>query len=202
MLRRAAEGATISWLVVTQAHEPLWPAELIERKSREVDAVAAAYGVETTVRLGFPTTRLDTVPRAELIGALRDAFDELRPEVVYLTHPGDVHTDHADVFLAATAVLRSFRTAASGLRRILCYETLSSTDAAPVTAARAFLPEVFSDITPYLERKLEIMALYESESQDDPLPRGPSAIRAQARLRGATVGVQYAEAFKLVRELL
>jgi hypothetical protein len=45
------------------------------------------------------------------------------------------------------------------------------------------------------------MGLYESEAQADPLPRGPSAIRALARYRGATVGVEYAEVFALVREI-
>ena len=46
------------------------------------------------------------------------------------------------------------------------------------------------------------MDLYASESQPDPMPRGPSAIRALARYRGATVGVEYAEAFMLLREVV
>ena len=66
----------------------------------------------------------------------------------------------------------------------------------------AFLPVVFSDITAYVEDKIRIMRLYETEAQADPLPRGPSAIRALARYRGATIGVDYAEAFMLVRELM
>jgi hypothetical protein len=58
------------------------------------------------------------------------------------------------------------------------------------------------DITPYLEKKIEIMSLYETETHPDPMPRGPSAIRALARFRGATVNVEYAEAFMLVREFV
>jgi hypothetical protein len=33
------------------------------------------------------------------------------------------------------------------------------------------------------------------------MPRGPSAIRALARLRGAIINTTYAEAFVLIREL-
>jgi len=44
--------------------------------------------------------------------------------------------------------------------------------------------------------------LYETEAQADPLPRGPSAIRALARYRGATIGVEFAEAFMLIRQLM
>ena len=89
-----------------------------------------------------------------------------------------------------------------GVRAILSYETLSSTEAAPPQPSRLFAPTVYRDVTSHLEAKLEIMHLYVSEAQPDPLPRGPSAIRALARYRGATIGVEYAEAFMLIREIL
>jgi len=53
----------------------------------------------------------------------------------------------------------------------LSYEVVSSTDAAPLNPARAFVPNVFTDVTDFVEKKLEIMALYESELQPSPLPR-------------------------------
>jgi hypothetical protein len=45
------------------------------------------------------------------------------------------------------------------------------------------------------------MGIYQTELQPEPLPRSPSAIRALARYRGATVGVEYVEAFMLIREV-
>ena len=45
------------------------------------------------------------------------------------------------------------------------------------------------------------MAMYESELQPFPMPRALESVRALARCRGATVGVAYAEAFMLIREL-
>ena len=201
MLKHAAAGDELTWAIATQAHEPQWSRETIERKADEVDSVADAYGVTRHVRLGFPSSRLDVTPRSELMAAIGDVVEHARPEIVYVVHPGDVHGDHEDVFEATLAVLKAFRMGALGVRRVLAYETLSSTDAAPPSPERAFVPTVYVEIDAFLERKLEIMALYESEAQPDPLPRGPEAIRALARVRGATVGVRYAEAFRLVREL-
>ena len=51
------------------------------------------------------------------------------------------------------------------------------------------------------DRKVEIMNHYASELHADPLPRGDSAIRGLARYRGATIAVDAAEAFMLVREI-
>jgi LmbE family N-acetylglucosaminyl deacetylase len=201
VLKHVASGDDVSWAIATQAHEPQWSSETIERKAEEVARVAAAYGLAQHMRLGFPSSRLDVTPRSELIDAVARVIENTKPETVYVVDPGDVHGDHADLFEATLAVLKAFRMRALGVRRVLTYETLSSTDAAPPSLSRAFVPTVFNDIGDFLERKLEIMALYESEAQPDPLPRGPAAIRALARVRGATVGVDYAEAFRLVREL-
>lgn len=201
LLKHRAQGDTLYWLIATETHQPQWPEETIKRKASEVRQVAEAYRVEQHFKLGFPTVRLDTIPQADLIVRIRGVIAEVRPEIVYLVHDGDVHTDHQTIFTATMSVLKPFHMGTLGVRRVLCYETLSSTEAAPPQPTRTFMPNVFSDITPYLERKIEIMALYQTEAQLDPLPRGPSAIRALARYRGATIGVENAEAFMLIREL-
>ena len=202
LLKHGANGDEIFWLIATQAHEPQWSAECIKRKAVEVDKVAEAYGIKRCFKLGLPTVRLDTIPQSDLIEKIREVISEAKPEVVYLVHCGDVHSDHQAVFAATMAVLKPFYMARYGVRRVLSYETLSSTEAAPPHPNAVFIPNVFSDVTPHIERKLEIMALYETEIQPDPMPRSPSAIRALARYRGATIGTEYAEAFMLVRETI
>jgi N-acetylglucosamine malate deacetylase 1 len=201
ILRHCAAGDNIHWLVVTQPVDGAVEQSFFASCAKQVEDVAAAYGVSSVTKLGFPTARLDTVSQADLIARIGDVISERRPETVYLVHAGDVHTDHHAVFLASMSVLKSFHMRSLGVRRVLSYETLSSTEAAPAQNTRAFLPTVYNDITPYVDRKIEIMGLYHTESQADPLPRGPSAIRALARFRGATVGLEYAEAFMLIREV-
>ena len=201
LLRHVAEGDELFWLVVTEGYEPQWTAETIQIKAAEVASVAEAYRVQQYFKLGLPALRLETLPLGEMIDRIREVIAEVRPEVVYLVHGGDVNSDHYAVFTATMSVLKTFYMRKWGVRRILSYETLSSTEAAPPQPHRAFVPNVYRDITPYIERKIEIMGLYESESHPDPMPRGPSAIRALARYRGASIAVNYAEAFMLIREV-
>ncbi len=201
LLCHQVQGHKLHWLIVTQTCTPQWPEEIVARKATEVENVANAYGMQSMHKLGMPTVRLDTIPQADLIDGVRQVIDQIRPKTVYLIHSGDVHTDHHAVFTATMSVLKSFYMQKLGVQRILCYETLSSTEAAPPQHHRLFVPNVYQNITPYIERKIEIMSLYETEAQSDPFPRGPSAIRALARYRGATVGVDYAEAFMLIREV-
>lgn len=201
ILKHAAAGDRLFWLVMTEAFEPQWSKEIITCKAAEVEIVAQAYGIQEFFKLGFPTTQLDTVPQADMIASIRNVIEKVKPEQVYMVHRGDIHTDHYATFLAAMSVFKPFYMAQLGVRRVLCYETLSSTEAAPAFVERSFTPNMFSDITPFIDRKIEIMNLYASETHSDPFPRGPSAIRALARFRGATISVDYAEAFVLVREI-
>ena len=202
LLRHKAEGDEVHWVVVTETHVPQWSAEFMERKALEVVTVSNAYGMTLVQKLGFPTIRLDGMPQSDLINGIRQSIEAVRPDVVYLVHDGDVHTDHHAVFTAAMSVLKTFYMKKWGVKRILSCETLSSTEAAPPQPHRLFVPNVYLDITPYMERKIEIMGMYLTESQPDPFPRGPGAIRALARYRGASIGVNYAEAFMLIREVL
>lgn len=202
LLKHRAAGDDMFWAVATVCHEPQWSADLIRRKYCEVDRVAQAYGAKDVWRLGFPNARLDTIAVSDIMDKLTEVVKLSRPEVVYVLHGGDIHTDHYALFTAAMSVLKPFYMARLNVRRVLCYETLSSSDAAPPRWERAFVPNMFSDISPYIDRKIEIMQMYESEIHADPMPRGPSAIRALARFRGAIISVPYAEAFTLVRELM
>lgn len=202
LLKHRAQGDEVSWLILTRAMPADWGSELVASQERAVADVSAAYGMQHCLWAGLPTTRLDSLPLNLVIGEIRQALETVRPQLVYLVHGGDIHSDHQVVFQAASIVLKPFLMRSQGVQRVLCYETLSSTEAAPAQTGRMFVPQIFSDIGPYLERKLEIMSLFVSEQQPDPMPRGPSAIRALARYRGASVSCEYAEAFMLLRELM
>ena len=198
LLKHVAAGDSVSWVIVTKAYEPRWPKDVIERRERQIEQVSAAYGFANRFRLTFPAARLDTVPLEDLLAAINEIVTKVKPDWIYTVHAGDIHSDHRVVFDATMSAVKSFN---SSVSRLLSYETISSTDAAPPAPSTVFLPNVYCDITPYLERKLEIMSLYEGEVHPYPLPRALESIRALARFRGATVATEYAEAFMLLREL-
>jgi len=202
LLKHKRDGDDVHWLIATSTHTPAWSETTIATKNDEVHAVSAAYGMDSVSKLDFPAAMLDTIPVAEIINAIGDLTAKIRPDTVYLVHGGDVHSDHRIVFDTTMSAIKAFNMKDVGVRRILSFETLSSTEAAPQTPTSTFLPNVFVDISDYIDKKLDIMGLFETETQDDPLPRGPSAIRALARYRGASIGVEYAEAFMLIREII
>ena len=200
LLKHGARGDKLYWIIATSPYPPKWSSEVIASKSVEIDRVAAAYPVENCFRLGFPAGGLDTVPFINLMDGVRTIAERVRPAIVYVVHGGDVHGDHRILFQAVTSVFKPFHLSRFGTRRMLCYETMSSTEAAPSNGPMPFIPNVFCEITSFVDRKLEILRLFETEMQADLLPRGVSAVRAHARIRGATIGAEYAEAFHLVLE--
>lgn len=201
LLKHLAAGDSVSWVIVTKTYEPRWPGEEIARREQQIEQVSAAYGFAQKFRLSFPAAGLDTIPLEELLKSIHEIVDEVKPDWIYTVHSGDIHSDHRMVFQATMSAVKSFSSANNGVRRLLSYETISSTDAMPPGATTAFVPNVYCDISPFIQRKLEIMSLYEAEVHPYPLPRALESIKALARFRGATVASEYAEAFVLLREL-
>ena len=134
-----------------------------------------------------------------IIDKIFSVIQEIKPEIIYTVNRSDIHTDHQVAAKAIMSCTKSFRN--PFIKRILMYECISETEIAFPLPENMFIAHVYSDISNFLERKIEIMKKYESELQAPPLPRSLDNIKALARFRGATVSVQYAEAFMLVREV-
>jgi LmbE family N-acetylglucosaminyl deacetylase len=79
------------------------------------------------------------------------------------------------------------------------YETISETEFAPALAEKAFVPNYFVDITDFFRKKVELATIYESEFGEHPFPRSVRNLEALATFRGASCGVEYAEAFQLIK---
>jgi LmbE family N-acetylglucosaminyl deacetylase len=201
LLKHRAAGDEVHWLIVSSRTEPRWSAEAVTVRRDQIKCVAEAYGASSVSELDHPDARLDLVPASELIEDIDAVLGAIRPEVVYVVHGGDVHSDHVLVHSATMSALKAFRMRSLGVRQVLAFETLSSTDAGFQQTGRAFLPTVYSDITGFLEKKCSVWTHYSSEVQGTMAPRTVSAIKALARVRGSTVDVEHAEAFVLLREL-
>lgn len=200
LLRHRHNGDTIHWLVVTSLDAERFSAERIRGRRQEIATVAAAFGFASTIELGFATTRLDRIPLDEIVSGIADAVEKVSPGIVYLPFPADAHSDHRFVFQAGSAATKWFRH--PSVRRILACETLSETEFGLAPEALPFRPNCYIDIGPWLEKKIEIMACYAGEMADHPFPRSERAIRAQATLRGAQCGVEAAEAFMVLKDIV
>ena len=198
LLRRKAEGAYLGWLIVTGiSQEKGWLPEKVQQREEEIEQVSSGLGIDLVYNLGFPTTRLDAFPMGEVIQKFSEVFRDFEPEEVLIPHRGDVHTDHRVVFDAASACCKWFRY--PSVRRVLAYETLSETEFG-LDPDTGFHPNVFVDIRPFLERKIELLQIYKSELEAFHFPRSETAIKSLAKYRGSNSGFKAAEAFQLLRE--
>lgn len=196
LLKHRAAGDETRLLVATVAYPPIWPAETVRQKREECLRAAEILRLSDVAFLEFRTMHLNALPAITLNGAVEDAVRGFDPHVLYAPPPDDVNQDHAALFGAALVAAR--QTGGSSLRAFYSYEIPSTTR---FNVPGRWWANSYVDITQHIERKLEAMGAYASELRDPPHPRSLDALRAMARERGAALGVAYAEAHMLVREL-
>lgn len=198
ILKHKANGDSVCWLIITNIFENQgFSKARIESRQEEIDQVAEALGVDQVVKLDFPTMTLTTSSIITMVPKISEVFNEFKPEIIYCHNRSDAHSDHRIIFDAVMACTKSFRY--PFIKLVLMYETISETEFAPILAEKAFLPNYFVDISAFLNKKLEIMKIYESELGEHPFPRSLRNLEALATFRGATIGVEYAESFQLIK---
>ena len=201
ILKHKAQGDEIYWMTITNAtknHPLMFSDEFVEFRSKLVDQVSEAYGFTKTFKLDFPTQMLQSVDLKDLIVAIDSVINDVKPNIIYMPFRGDVHSDHRISFEAIYACTKSFRK--PFLEKLYMLEALSETEFSPAISGATFVPNVYVDITEYIEQKLAIMSIYEKEIMAEPYPRSLSSIKALTRTRGSRAGVMYAEAFMLLYE--
>lgn len=197
ILKHKHDGDQIFWLILTKANQGITNIPEIENVQRYyIEQVAKQYNFTDWKQLDFLTTELDRYTTSEIISKISEQFSKIKPQYIYLNHFADVHSDHKIAFNAVYSCTKNFRY--PFIEKILLFECLSETEFSPAITTNIFIPNVFNDITPFFEKKLEIMKLFTTEQMEEPLPRAYSSIQALARYRGSRIGVKYAEAFMLL----
>ena len=200
LLRHVALGDRIHWVLVTAMSSDGYSERQIASRRAEIDTVRQLYGFTSVSELGFPITKLDFIGTSDLVSRIDSVINSIKPEVIYLPFPGDIHTDHKVVFLATASVTKWFRY--PSVRKVLACEIQSETDFAVNYDGLAFRPNHYVEITPWLDRKVEILSQYIGEFSSHPFPRSIAAVRALALLRGAQCGCEAAEAFMILKEVV
>ena len=198
LLKHQKNGDEILWIIVTDVFEKNgFSKERVDSRHIEVEKVSKEMGFSKTIQLGFPTMSLSSESLNQLIPQISKEFMAFEPEVIYCPNRTDAHSDHRIVFDAVWACTKSFRY--PYVKRVLMFECISETEFAPALSERVFVPNYFVDISEYVDKKDVIMKIYESELGLHPFPRSIKNIRALSTFRGATIGVEHAEAFQLLK---
>lgn len=155
-------------------------------------------GVKDTFFLDLPVVHLKETPTHIKNGKFGEIVKDIKPNVAFIPHVGDMHVDHGETAAAAMVALRPPEN--PQLNAIYTYETLSETEWNIPSAANGFIPNVWCDISDTFVLKTEAMNCFRSQLREFPHPRSLEALEALAKLRGSAVGVRYAESFISVRE--
>lgn len=190
-----ARGFEVHLCVVTEAYEPEWSSEFIKERPAQIAKAAKILGIKKVHTLNFPTVKLDTIPQKDINDALARVVRQVKPEIVFIPHNGDINADHRIVHESSIVALRPVP--GQEARCVLSYETLSETEWGTIP----FIPNVYEDVSGLIPKKIKAMEVYESELKAFPHPRSEEAIDALAKKRGSEAGFKAAEAFCLVREL-
>jgi LmbE family N-acetylglucosaminyl deacetylase len=176
LLAHRRRGDTVAMLVMTTGERG--PQDARSRIQEQEDA-ARFLGA----RLFWGGFEDGAIPEGRpAVEAIESVIREVGAELVYTHVHRDTHQDHRAAAAASLAAGRRFS-------RILMYE-------APTT--QGFSPELFIDVSPFIESKLDVMRIHWSQVLKNGLV-DLGAIEALARYRGFQGRVQAAEAFEVER---
>lgn len=191
-----AEGATSR----QQQRDRLQAGDELSTLAQAAQTAGSILGAAGVELFDLPDNRLDSLHRLDLIKRIEQHVDRHKPQVVYVHHAGDVNVDHRRLHEAVVTACRP--TPGYPARRLLSFEVASSSEWQPPGSAPAFQPNWFVDISVQWQRKREALVAYASEMRPWPHARSLEALEHMARLRGSQVGVEAAEAFCLLRQVV
>ncbi|MEH7083279.1 PIG-L deacetylase family protein [Neobacillus drentensis] len=156
-------------------------------------------GVDEVLFLELPNLLLETIPLVEINKSIESLLEKYTPAKIFTHHYGDTNRDHQILFQAVLTAARPL----PGKKpvEILCFETVSSTEWSQHTNDKEFKPNYFVEITDTIADKIQSLQHYDVEMRPFPHPRSYDGVKYLARFRGMTVGVEYAEAFEIIRRV-
>lgn len=174
---------------------PTGTAEVLENCAKRA---AAVLGVASLRGFGLPDNRFDSVDLLDIAKLIEAEVDALAPAVVYTHSNADLNLDHR---VTAAAVITATRPMpGTSVDTVLAFEIASSTEWAFGQLGSSFTANYFVELSDtHFDIKRRALDCYADEMRPFPHRRSYDVIEAMSRLAGATVGVQRAEAFELVR---
>ena len=172
--------------------------EVNERKAAAIKA-CKIMGAEKPNFLDFQDNQLDKYPLLKIVKTVEKFIKKYSPSVIFSHYSGDLNIDHQIVSKAVVTACRPQKQ--STVKNLLFFEVPSSTEWQITKSSKTFNPNWFEDISSVIKKKLNALQAYKSELRKWPHPRSKKGVEVLALWRGATIGVEAAEAFILGRKI-
>ncbi len=143
--------------------------------------------------------QLDKYPLIKIIKIIEKNIKKYKPSIIYTHFKNDLNIDHQIVNRAVITACRPQKN--SPVKSLFFFEVPSSTEWRIDSKKKIFNPNWFEDISKTKNKKLLALNAYKSELRKWPHPRSIKGVSALFTWRGASVGVDAAEAFMLGRKL-
>ena len=176
-----------------------WKKQLLIHK-KNIEKARKIIGYQTISIYDSPDNRFDSIALLDIIKIIEKEKFAFNPEYIFTHHGGDVNIDHQLTFNAVITACRPLDVEKT--HGIITFETPSGTEWRASTDPRHFIPNFYIEVNEdNVNSKILAMECYEFECRLFPHPRSAEALRIVAQRLGIIVGVNYAEAFCLVREV-
>lgn len=195
LAKHIANGDSVSVMFMTNGVASRGTDNDISRVSAAENAMKA-LGVSVVKQFDFPDNAMDSVPLLEVVKAVESIVDEVKPNIIYTHHAGDLNIDHTITHRAVMTACRPMPD--SCVKSIFAFEVLSSTEWQSYQEP-AFIPSYFVDVTAYADKKLKVVKCYQEEMRQVPHSRSIEHVEVLMRHRGYSVGCSAAEAFMTIR---
>lgn len=170
-----------------------------EIQARRNNAIQAnkILGVSDVSFYEYVDNRMDGVNLLDVVKDVEGEIESFQPSIIYTHHAGDVNIDHK---LVHDAVITACRPKPGFcVKELFFFEVPSSTEWRPPSSGMQFAPSCFVDIADTMQKKIDALRSYADEMCEFPHPRSIKACECLAYWRGASVGLNAAEAFELGR---
>jgi N-acetylglucosamine malate deacetylase 1 len=199
ILRHKDIGDTVSVLILSDGETSRDNGVDIKKRNEQALQAANVLGVDNSFFAAFPDNSFDTVALLDIAKKIEEVIRQINPSIIYTHHANDLNIDHRRT---CEAVLTAARPQPGyPVRAIYSFEVLSSTEWQIKSSEKLFAPTLYVDIKKYINKKKEALSIYKDELQPSPHPRSLEGVDVLATWRGMEVGLEYAEAFVLIREI-
>lgn len=174
--------------------------KLIIRREKQAETVSKKGKFEKPIFKRFPDNRLDTVPLLDIVKFIEKQIKDNKPEIIFTHFENDLNIDHQIIYRAVITATRPL--SKTFVKKIYSFEIPSSTDfSISRKLKKVFNPNLYFNVESTISKKINLLKLYKDEIKKWPHSRSLKSIKNLAMYRGSQIGIKYAEAFIIVREL-
>lgn len=199
ILKHINNNDTVSILILGDGETSRGVNINIRKREEQAEKVAQAFRVENIFLEKFPDNKFDSVPLLQIIKKVEEIIYQIKPNIIYTHCQNDLNIDHQLTFRAVLTVCRPQPD--FFVKKILTFETLSSSEWQIKDQSHIFCPTEYVDIVEFIDKKLKILKNYDGELREYPHPRSIEGVKILAQYRGMEIGCKFAEAFQIIRSI-